>query len=527
MHDTVVPLTVFSDDGWRVADRDEFLRPETTVESIADLPTPFRAGGRVTAGNSAGLTDGATAACSRSDAVDELGLEPPMRLVGYAFAGVEPELMGLGPVPATKQVLEHAGLTIDDVGLFELNEPFAVQVLTWCDGMGVSPDDERLNPYGGAIACGHPLAATGVRLMAQLAYGFRERPDVRYGLTALCIGMGMGAAVLWENTATCLTPQFHLQRVDTRLGPLALLTMDNGADHTKPTVLGRSAIESARRALDELEGGDWIGARRHRQAVRLRRGRRHRRVSARAHARGGARRQPRRARPLRPHPRPALSRPSRRSTARASAAASRSRCTATRARSRRRSATSRAPKCFLGIIPALGRHPARSRGSSAPQKAVRFIVLNPMRQNQMLAGRGGVRAGASPTACSSRRVPGRVDRVRAGARRAGRHAARARPISRTPPRSSPRRRQQLDDSVHGAAPAPYRALDLIEGAATWSVEEGYRAEEEALADLLPSPQAQASLYAFDLVERRAKRSVGHARTSSRAACARSASSARG
>ena len=122
-----------------------------------------------------------------------------MRLVAFAFAGVEPELMGIGPIPATKRVLEQAGITIDDIGLFELNEPFAVQVLTWCDGMGVDPEDERLNPYGGAIACGHPLAATGVRLMAQLAYGFRERPDVRYGLTALCVGMGMGAALLWEN----------------------------------------------------------------------------------------------------------------------------------------------------------------------------------------------------------------------------------------------------------------------------------------------------------------------------------------
>ena len=95
-------------------------------------------------------------------------------------------------------MLEQARLTLEDVGLFELNEPFAVQVLTWCDGMGISADDERLNPYGGAIACGHPLAATGVRLMAQLAYGFRERGG-RYGLTALCIGMGMGCAVLWEN----------------------------------------------------------------------------------------------------------------------------------------------------------------------------------------------------------------------------------------------------------------------------------------------------------------------------------------
>jgi acetyl-CoA acyltransferase len=200
MRETVVPMSVFTDDGWRMADRDEFLRPDTTLQGLADLRTPFRAGGRVTAGNSAGLTDGATASLlAAEDTAAELDLEPKMRLVAFAFAGVEPELMGIGPIPATKRVLEHAGLTLDDVGLFELNEPFAVQVLTWCDGMGVDPEDERLNPYGGAIACGHPLAATGVRLMAQLAYGFRERPDVQYGLTALCIGMGMGAAVLWEN----------------------------------------------------------------------------------------------------------------------------------------------------------------------------------------------------------------------------------------------------------------------------------------------------------------------------------------
>ena len=93
---------------------------------------------------------------------------------------------------------EQAGLTLDDIDLFELNEPFAAQVLTWCDELGVAADDPRLNPYGGAIACGHPLAATGVRLVAQLAYGLRERRG-RYGLTALCIGMGMGAAILWEN----------------------------------------------------------------------------------------------------------------------------------------------------------------------------------------------------------------------------------------------------------------------------------------------------------------------------------------
>jgi acetyl-CoA acyltransferase len=202
MRETVVPMSVFTDDGWRMADRDEFLRPDTNLEALAALPTPFRPGGRVTAGNSAGLTDGATVSllCSQ-DAAAEHALEPRMRLLAYAFAGVEPELMGLGPVPATRKALDRAGLTLGDVGLFELNEPFAVQVLSWCDGLGVDPEDERLNPYGGAIACGHPLAATGVRLLAQLAYGFRERPGVRYGLTALCVGMGMGAALIWENVA--------------------------------------------------------------------------------------------------------------------------------------------------------------------------------------------------------------------------------------------------------------------------------------------------------------------------------------
>ena len=201
MDELVVPMAVFTDDGWTVTERDQFLRPETTLEGLATLRTPFRTAGRVTAGNSAGLTDGATAALLVSeDAADELALEPRMRLVSFAYAGVQPELMGLGPVPATKRALAQAGLAVGDVGLFELNEPFAVQVLTWCEGMGIAADDPRLNPYGGAIACGHPLAATGVRLMAQLAHGFREQPDVRYGLTALCIGLGMGAAIVWENT---------------------------------------------------------------------------------------------------------------------------------------------------------------------------------------------------------------------------------------------------------------------------------------------------------------------------------------
>jgi acetyl-CoA acyltransferase len=199
MRETVVPLTVFSDDGWKLAERDELLRPDTTMEALAQLKPAFRPGGRVTAGNSAGLTDGATASFLAAEGtVEELGLQPKLRLVSFAYAGVAPHLMGIGPVPATKRVLEQAGITLDDIDLFELNEPFAVQVLTWCDELGIPADDPRLNPYGGAIACGHPLAATGVRLISQLAYGLRDRGG-RYGLTALCIGMGMGCAILWEN----------------------------------------------------------------------------------------------------------------------------------------------------------------------------------------------------------------------------------------------------------------------------------------------------------------------------------------
>jgi acetyl-CoA acyltransferase len=200
MDEIVVPMSVFTDEGWTVADRDQFLRPETTMEALAALRTPFRAGGRVTAGTRPASRTARPRRSSRQPTPPlSSALEPRMRLVGFAYAGVPPQLMGLGPIPATEKVLSRAGIGIDDVDLFELNEPFAVQVLSWCDGVGVAPDDARLNPYGGAIACGHPLAATGVRLMAQLARGFRDRPGARYGLTALCTGLGMGAAILWEN----------------------------------------------------------------------------------------------------------------------------------------------------------------------------------------------------------------------------------------------------------------------------------------------------------------------------------------
>ena len=107
--------------------------------------------------------------------------------------------MGVGPVPATEKALAKAGLTIDDIGLFELNEAFAVQVLAFLDHFGIADDDPRVNEYGGAIAVGHPLASSGVRLMTQLARQFEDHPEVRYGLTAMCIGIGMGGAVIWEN----------------------------------------------------------------------------------------------------------------------------------------------------------------------------------------------------------------------------------------------------------------------------------------------------------------------------------------
>ncbi|GLW69508.1 acetyl-CoA acetyltransferase [Kitasatospora phosalacinea] len=186
--------------GWGLATVDEPLRPGTTMESLAGLKTPFRPHGNVTAGNAAGLNDGATASLlAAEDVARELGLPVKMRLVSYAFAGVEPEVMGIGPVPATEKALAKAGLTIEDIGAFEVNEAFAVQVLAFLDHYGIADDDERVNPYGGAIAFGHPLASSGVRLMTQLARRFEQRPDVRYGITTMCIGFGMGGTVIWEN----------------------------------------------------------------------------------------------------------------------------------------------------------------------------------------------------------------------------------------------------------------------------------------------------------------------------------------
>lgn len=183
-----------------IADRDEQLRPGTTLEALSGLTPPFRADGRVTAGNASPLTDGATMSILAGDAaVERFDLSPAMRMVSYAFAGVSPDQMGLGPIPATERAFALAGLTIDDIGLYELNEAFAVQVLAFADHFALDPTNENFNPWGGAIAMGHPLAASGVRLAIQLARHFETNPGVKYGLTTMCVGLGQGGTVIWEN----------------------------------------------------------------------------------------------------------------------------------------------------------------------------------------------------------------------------------------------------------------------------------------------------------------------------------------
>ncbi len=197
----IVPMTVYTKSGWAVADKDEQPRPETTMEGLAKLKTPFRVMGRVTAGNSSGLNDGA-AGCilMTKEKAEELGIQPKMELKSFAYAGVKPEIMGIGPIPATHKALQVAGLTIDDIGLVELNEAFAVQAVAFMKEFGLEfPDDPRLNIYGGAIAFGHPLASSGIRLSCHLMHAFAEHPEVKYGLTTMCVGLGQGGTVIWKN----------------------------------------------------------------------------------------------------------------------------------------------------------------------------------------------------------------------------------------------------------------------------------------------------------------------------------------
>jgi 3-hydroxyacyl-CoA dehydrogenase/enoyl-CoA hydratase/carnithine racemase len=298
--------------------------------------------------------------------------------------------------------------------------------------------------------------------------------------------------------------QFHLRRIDTEAGPLALVTIDNGADHTKPTVFGRSAFESAQRLLAELEDGDWaamvltgkpfvfaVGA----DMTEFPK------VSSRQEAIEGSRAGHDAFGRIAALPFPTV-------------AAINGACLgggleiALHCDARTISSAVRhfgVPEVFLGIFPAWGGTQLIPRLVD-PKTAVKVVVQNPMRQNKMLKAAEAVDAGLAdkllePAEFLDESISYALDLVE-------------KPFERTPPDTSDfddvlrRARNQLDDAVHGAAPAPYRALDLIEGSRTWSVEEGYRAEEEAIADLMLSPQARASLYAFDLVERRAKQDAG-------------------
>ena len=183
----------------RVSD-DEFIKPETTIEVLAKLKPAFRADGRgsVTAGNSSGLNDGAAALLIASgETVKRDGLAPLARVVAHAVAGVEPRLMGMGPVPASRKALKQAGLTIEDMDVIELNEAFAAQSLACLRELGVSDTDERVNPNGGAIALGHPLGMSGARLALTAALQLTQSGK-RYALATMCIGVGQGMAMILE-----------------------------------------------------------------------------------------------------------------------------------------------------------------------------------------------------------------------------------------------------------------------------------------------------------------------------------------
>lgn len=201
MREMIIPMEVTLADGTRVvADRDQPPRPTTTLDGLGNLKTPFKEGGRVTAGNASGLNDGACAVLlMNEEKARELDIRPKMRWVSSAVAAVDPTLMGIAPVPATRKALQKAGLTMDHMDLVELNEAFAVQALYFMDRMGMAWDDERVNRWGGAIAYGHPLAASGPRLVAFLAGLFKENPQTKYGLATMCVGRGQGYSVIWKN----------------------------------------------------------------------------------------------------------------------------------------------------------------------------------------------------------------------------------------------------------------------------------------------------------------------------------------
>ena len=193
----IVPVTIKGRKGDVIFDTDEHIREGATVEGLAKLKPAFKKDGTVTPGNASGINDGAAAVLLASEAyVKEHNLKPLAKIVSWGVAGVDPSIMGIGPVPASKKALEKAGLTLDDIGLFELNEAFAAQSLAVVKELGV--DMEKVNVNGGAVALGHPVGASGTRITYSLAVEMKKR-NVRYGLASLCIGGGQGIAIILEN----------------------------------------------------------------------------------------------------------------------------------------------------------------------------------------------------------------------------------------------------------------------------------------------------------------------------------------
>ncbi len=195
----IVPVPVKTRKSETVVEADEGPRRDASLEKMAKLKPAFKEGGSVTAGNSSSLNDGAAATLVVSaDFARTHGLRPLAKIRSMGVAGVPPRVMGIGPVPATKKALERAGISLDDVGLVEVNEAFAAQVLACLHEWGMDAEDERLNPNGGAIALGHPLGASGTRILTTLVYEMQRRSDVHYGLATMCIGVGQGIAMVLE-----------------------------------------------------------------------------------------------------------------------------------------------------------------------------------------------------------------------------------------------------------------------------------------------------------------------------------------
>lgn len=198
----IVPVTVKTRKDETIVEADEGPRRDTSMEKLAKLPPAFKKDGTVTAGNSSGLSDGASAVLLVSaEYARTHSLKPMAKIKSMATAGVPPRIMGIGPAPATSKALKRAGITLDEVGLIELNEAYAAQVLAVLRKWEMDPDDERLNPNGGAIALGHPIGCSGAKILTTLVHEMDRRPEVEYGLATMCIGVGQGIAMVVEKVA--------------------------------------------------------------------------------------------------------------------------------------------------------------------------------------------------------------------------------------------------------------------------------------------------------------------------------------